>query len=134
MARILIVDDDPDMVLAARLCLEDAGHTVIEAPDGTAGLAKVKAERPDLIVLDVMMDSTTEGFQLALKLRNPDPTSEYADFRNIPILMLTAIHTTTPLRFGPDEDYLPVDAFIEKPLDPDTLVNKVAELLGEQQE
>jgi CheY-like chemotaxis protein len=134
MARILIVDDDPDMVLAARLCLEDAGHTVTEAPDGTAGLAKVKAERPDLIVLDVMMDSTTEGFQLALKLRNPDPTSEYADFRNIPILMLTAIHTTTPLRFGPDEDYLPVDAFVEKPLDPDALVNKVAELLGQQQE
>lgn len=134
MAKILIVDDDPDMVLAARLCLEGAGHEVIEAPDGTEGLNKVKAERPDLIVLDVMMDSTTEGFQLALKLRNPDPTSEYADFRNIPILMLTAIHTTTPLRFGPDEDYLPVDAFIEKPLDPDTLVNKVAELLGEQQE
>ena len=129
MAKILIIDDDPDMVLAARLCLEDAGHEVIEASNGTDGLRKIEAEKPDLIILDVMMDSTTEGFQLALKLRNPDPASVYVTYRNTPILMLTAIHTTTPLRFGPDEDYLPVDAFIDKPLDPDDLVRKVGDLL-----
>ena len=129
MAKILIIDDDPDMVLAARLCLEDAGHEVIEASNGTDGLKKIEAEKPDLIILDVMMDSTTEGFQLALKLRNPDPGSAYVTYRNTPILMLTAIHTTTPLRFGPDEDYLPVDAFIDKPLDPDDLVRKVGDLL-----
>jgi CheY-like chemotaxis protein len=129
MAKILIIDDDPDMVLAARLCLERAGHQVIEAGNGAEGLAKITAEHPDLIVLDVMMDTTTEGFQLALKLRSPDPQSEYTPFRNIPILMVTAIHTTTPLRFGPDEDYLPVDAFIDKPIDPDDLVRKVEALL-----
>jgi CheY-like chemotaxis protein len=130
MAKILIIDDDPDIVLAVRLCLEDAGHEVLEAGNGTEGLETIKAERPDLIILDVMMDTTTEGFQLSLKLRSPDPTSEYAEFSDIPILMLTSIHTTTPLRFGPDEDYLPVDEFVDKPIDPDDLVRKVGTLLG----
>jgi CheY-like chemotaxis protein len=77
-----------------------------------------------------MMDTTTEGFQLALQLRSRDPKSEFAQYSEIPILMLTAIHTTTPLRFGPDNDYLPVDDFIDKPIDPDQLVSKVEELLN----
>ncbi len=129
MAKILIVDDDPDIVLATRLSLERAGHQVIAASNGAEGLEKLKAERPDLIILDVMMDTATEGFQLALKLRSRDPASELADYRGIPILMLTAIHSTTPLRFGPEEDYLPVDDFVDKPIDPDLLVKKVEALL-----
>ncbi len=129
MAKILVIDDDPDMILASRLPLEAAGHTVMEARNGSEGLKRIQAQRPDLIILDVMMDSATEGFQLALELRNRDPESEYAAFRDIPILMLTAIHTTTPLRFGPEEDYLPVDDFVEKPVDPDVLIKKVAALL-----
>ncbi len=132
MAKILIIDDDPDMVLAARLCLEKAGHEVIAASSGREGLEKVKAERPDLIILDVMMDTTTEGFQVSLQLRSPDPRSEYADYRDIPIIMLTAIHSTAPVRFGPDEDYLPVDAFIDKPIDPDELVKQVEALLAKK--
>lgn len=135
MAKILIIDDDPDMVLATRLCLEGAGHSVIEAGSGPEGLEKITQENPDLIVLDVMMDTTTEGFQLALKLRSEDPNSAYAAYRNIPIIMLTAIHTTSPVRLGPDEEYLPVDAFVDKPIDPDDLVQRVDELLsaGESQ-
>lgn len=129
MAKILIVDDDPDMVLASRLCLERAGHHVIEANNGATGVEKIKSERPDLIILDVMMDTATEGFHLALKLRSRDPGSEYAAYRDIPILMLTAIHSTTPLRFGPEQDYLPVDDFVDKPIDPDLLVRKVEALL-----
>ncbi len=130
MAKILIIDDDPDIVTSARLSLEAAGHAVVEAHNGTEGLEKIKAEKPDLIILDVMMDTTTEGFQLTLQLRSPDPTSEYKDFLETPILMLTSIHSTTPLRFGPTEDYLPVDEFVDKPLDPDELVNKVEALLS----
>jgi len=132
MAKILIIDDDPDIILAVKLTLEAAGYQVIEAQNGVEGLKKVKSERPDLIILDVMMDTTTEGFQVTLKLRSPDPASEYAAFKDIPILMLTAIHSTTPLRFGPDEDYLPVDEFVDKPIDPDDLVRKVASLLDRQ--
>jgi CheY-like chemotaxis protein len=129
MAKILIIDDDPDMVLASRLALEAAGHKIAEARNGTEGLEKIKADRPDLIVMDVMMDTPTEGFQLALALRSRAPESEYAAYRDIPILMLTVIHSTTPLRFGPDEDYLPVDDFIEKPIVPDIFVKKVQALL-----
>lgn len=129
MATILIIDDDPDMVLATRLCLEAAGHRVIEASNGTRGLEMIRRESPDLIILDVMMDSTTEGFQVALALRSSDPRSEYAAFRDLPILMLTALHTTTPMRFVPDQDYLPVDDLIDKPIDPDMLIEKVEALL-----
>jgi CheY-like chemotaxis protein len=127
--KILIIDDDPDLVEVIRLTLVANGLQVFSAASGAEGLQKVKEIEPDLIILDVMMDYTTEGFQVSLELRSPDPNSEYADYRDIPILMLTAIHSTTPLRFAPEEDYLPVDGFVEKPLEPADLVKKVEELL-----
>lgn len=123
--KILIIDDDDDLVYALRLPLEAAGYTVFSAASGDEGLRKVKEVNPDLIILDVMMDTTTEGFHVSLTLRSPTPSSEYAAYRNVPILMLTAIHSTTPLRFGPDKDYLPVDVFIEKPIEPSALLEKV---------
>lgn len=128
--KILIVDDDPDISLAARLILEKAGYAVVEARSGADGLKMVKAENPALIVLDVMMESATAGFQTALALRSPDPKSEYAAFRKIPIIMLTAVHETMPYKFRPDDDYLPVDVFLEKPVDAVTLLPAVAKLLA----
>lgn len=127
--KILVVDDDPDIALATRLCLESAGYEVIEARNSTQGLDIIQKNRPDLVILDVMMDSTTEGFQMALALRSPDPQSAYKDCATIPIIMQTSIHSTTPVRFGPDQDYLPVDRFMDKPVDPDELLKVVAELL-----
>ncbi|MEW5720400.1 MAG: response regulator [Chloroflexota bacterium] len=127
--KILIIDDDDDLVLAMRLPLEAAGYKVSRAANGEEGLRKVKEVTPDLIILDVMMDSTTAGFQVSLTLRSPDPKSEYAAYSKIPILMLTAIHSTTPLRFGPDQEYLPVDTFIEKPIEPAKLLEQVREQL-----
>jgi CheY-like chemotaxis protein len=132
MSKILIIDDDPDIVTSVRLTLENEGFEVIAAENGNEGLKKIKSEHPDLIILDVMMDTMTEGFQLSLELRSPDPTSEYAKYKDIPILMLTSIHSTTSLRFGPTEDYLPVDAFIDKPIDPESLAAKVKELLQKE--
>jgi two-component system alkaline phosphatase synthesis response regulator PhoP len=128
--KILVVDDDPDLVEVIRLTLEANGYQVFSAASGTEGLEKIKAIHPDLIILDVMMDYTTEGFQVSLQLRSPDPKSEYVPYSKIPILMLTALHSTTPLRFGPDRDYLPVDDFVEKPVEPGILVQKVEKLLG----
>lgn len=130
MAKILVVDDDPDTVEVIRMTLESAGYEVVSASNGRQGLERVVSENPDLIILDVMMDTTTEGFQFSLTLRSPDPNSPYAAYRHIPILMLTAIHTTTPLRFAPDADYLPVEEFVEKPISPERLLEKVARLLG----
>jgi len=78
------------------------------------------------------MDTTTEGFHVCLQLRSPDPKSEYQAYSRIPILMLTSIHDTTSLRFGPHQDYLPVDAFIEKPIEPAALLKKVRETLSQR--
>jgi two-component system alkaline phosphatase synthesis response regulator PhoP len=125
MAKILLIDDDPDIITSVRMTLESVGHQLEDAHNGEEGIKRIKEDRPDLIILDVMMDTKTEGFQLALKLRNPDPTSEFYAFKDIPILMLTAIHSTTPLRFEPDIDYLPVELFVDKPIDPDDLIEKV---------
>ena len=128
--RILVIDDDPDLVEVIRLTLEANDYQVFSAASGSEGLEKIKDIHPDLIILDVMMDYTTEGFQVSLQLRSPDPKSEYTPYSKIPILMLTALHSTTSLRFAPDEDYLPVDDFVEKPLEPSALVQKVEKLLG----
>ena len=132
MAKILIIDDDPDIVTAVRLTLESAGHQVVSANSGKVGLEKVKSEHPDVIIMDVMMETHTEGFQLALKLHSPDPASDLKQFKNIPILMLTAIHSTTPLHYEPDVDYLPVELFVDKPIDPKDLIGKVDWILKRQ--
>jgi DNA-binding response OmpR family regulator len=129
--RILIIDDDPDLRLTVRLPLEAAGYKVFEAASIADGKVAVREVRPDLIILDVMMDTTTAGFQFALDIHSFDPKSDYKEFRRTPIIMLTAIHSTTPLRFKPDEDYLPVQIFLEKPVEPDVLLAKVREFLGE---
>jgi CheY-like chemotaxis protein len=132
MAKILIVDDDVDIVTAVRMTLESVGHKVVSANSGEAGLEMVKKELPELIILDVMMETHTAGFQLALKLHNPDPASELKQYKNIPILMMTAIHSTTPLHYEQDIDYLPVDLFVDKPVDPDDLIRKVTWILERQ--
>jgi CheY-like chemotaxis protein len=131
MAKILIVDDDPDIVEAMRMPLEANHYQVVSAPSAKEGLEKVLKERPDLILLDVMMETTTEGFHFAYKLRSEAPDSPYKDFKTLPILMITAIHKATPFRFSlrTDEGFLPVEDFIEKPIEPRALLEKVARLL-----
>ncbi len=129
--RILLVDDDPDVRLSLRLPLEAAGYVVSEASGPSEGRAAIKKEKPDLMILDVMMDSATAGFQFAIELHSEDPQSEMKAFKDIPIIMLTAIHGTTPLRFSPDQDYLPVQTFLEKPVEPDVLLAAVKKQLGD---
>ncbi len=130
MPKILMIDDDTDFAASVRILLEASGHQFHWARNGQEGLEKVKELRPDLIILDVMMDSFTEGFHISLSLRDPSPGSEFAAFRGIPILMLSSVHAATSLRFAPDEDYLPVDAFLDKSATPEELLAKVSELVG----
>ncbi len=129
MAKILIIDDDTDFVTGMRILLQSRGHELVAAFNGEEGLTRVKDTNPDLIVLDVMMDTRTEGFHVSLRLRDRAPDSEFAPWRNVPILMLTSIHQTTRLRFGPDEDYLPVDALLEKSVRFDVILEKIEDLL-----
>ena len=97
-AKILVVDDDHDLVTTLRLILEEAGYRVISAPDAEQGMARAEGERPDLILLDIMMPNATEGFHFVWKLRR----REEPYFQTVPIVVLSAIHETTDLRFYPD--------------------------------
>ena len=125
--KILIIDDDIDLVEAMRLTLENAGFEVIDAQDGQKGLEKIEKEKPDLVLLDVMMETQDEGFHIAYQIRNNEETAD------LPIIMLTAVGAETGFSFDKekDEDFLPVDEFIEKPINPDTLIECVQKNLGQ---
>ena len=129
--KILIIDDDPDLVESMQITLEANDYQVESAYNGTEGLRLVKEINPDLIILDVMMDSITEGFQVSYQLRSRDPQSPYKAYSNIPILMLTGVSQKMHMKFSPekDEDYLPVDELVEKPIQLDALLEKVNKLL-----
>ncbi len=118
---ILIIDDDIDLVEIIRMTLENEGYRVIDAQSGERGIATAKRENPDLILLDVMMGTVDEGFQVAYALRGDGAT------REIPILMLTAVTEQTGFDFDPDKDqeYLPVNEFLEKPVSPRQLIDMV---------
>ena len=133
---ILVIDDDPDVVELMRIALEANGYAVCSASNGTEGLRAVKDTRPDLIILDVMMDTTTEGFQVSYQLRSPDPNSPYGEFSAIPIIMLTGISQKMQMRFSvqKDGDYLPVDEFMEKPIRLDPLLEMIRKLLQRRNE
>ncbi len=123
--RILIIDDDEDFITATRAVLAGAGYEVAECTKAAQALAKVRDFRPDLLVLDVMMETGTAGFDVSYQVRK-DP-----HFARTPILMVTAIHQTTPLRFSPETDgeFLPVEKLLDKPVPADVLLTEVAHLL-----
>jgi CheY-like chemotaxis protein len=129
-ARILLVDDDPDLIETLCVALATGGYECIHAAGGDQALEMLRRERPDLIVLDVMMDDMTEGFQVAYRIRRPEPGLE--PFARIPILMLTSIPQKTGMTFDPakDGEFLPVDDFVEKPVQPALLLEKVQALLA----
>jgi len=122
---ILVVDDDPDIVETTKMVLESAGYQVETATNGTEGLRKAREVHPDAIVLDVMMDRESEGFHVSYELKKGEDT------KDIPILVLSAIGKKSGFDFDPesDGDYLPVDAYMEKPLEPKALVDKIGALL-----
>ena len=123
---ILIIDDDPDITEAMTVVLENKGYEVRSAQDSTEGMERLKETKPDVIILDVMMRTSQEGFELSRELKHN------ADYKSIPILMLTAVKEKTGLDFGPtagDESWLPVEGYLDKPVKPDVLLEKVEDLL-----
>ena len=125
MAKIICIDDDKDILDTCEVVLQGKGHTVVTAINGQEGFEKASKMNPDLIILDVMMDNATEGFQTAQKFRR----TELLKF--VPIMMLTSVNETSPQKFGAtDGEFLPVDAFMEKPIKPKEFLAKVAELLA----
>ena len=129
MAKIICIDDDRDILAACGAVLKAQGHTVETAVNGKEGFEKASKQLPDLIVLDVMMDDSTEGFHTAYKFRKTEA------LKFTPILMLTSVNETSPQKFSDkDGEFLPVDAFMEKPLIPADFAAKVKELLALKRE
>lgn len=125
--RILIIDDDPDITEAMSVVLENKGYEVRSARDSDEGMERLKEARPDLMILDVMMRTSQEGFEFSRQIKHDE------QFKDIPILMLTAVKQKKGLDFksaAGDEDWLPVDAFLDKPVKPDMLIEKVQDLLS----
>ena len=121
--RVLIIDDDPEFVEATSTLLDAQGYEVVSAPNGKVGIAKAQAERPDIILLDVMMTRDTEGFEVAREL-NKDQ-----QLKNIPVIIVSGIKKEMNLPFGfeSDDAWLPVKGVLEKPVKPNVLLKTVAE-------
>lgn len=124
--HILVIDDDPDIHRAMNLMLQPAGYRVTCCSTGPEGLAALEADRPDLLLLDIMLASPSEGCHLAYQLRSDD------SLKSIPIIMISAIRQTMGLDFAKElgTDYLPVDRFLEKPLTAAVVLAAVRETLA----
>ena len=121
MALIAIIDDDPDIIEASTIVLKSKGYDVVSASNPEDGFRVVVDKKPQLIILDVMMDEPDDGFFLAQKFRREGIKT--------PILMYTSVSKTIGFEYGSGE-MVPVDDFVEKPISPDQLVEKVETLLS----
>lgn len=124
--RVLIVDDDIEFVESNRDLLEAEGYEVLAAHDGASGLELARKSSPDLMILDVMMASLSDGFEVSRKI----PT--IPELRNMPVLLVTGVTQALglPYEFSPDETWLPVDTVLNKPVPPAELLAKVRERIG----
>ena len=125
-AKILLVDDDPGILEALTIILEAQGYGVVTAKDGIEGLADLKAEKPDLLILDLLMPKM-DGFAVCKELQDP----RWSKFKNIPILILTSVREEASRRRYELETGLElnVDDYVEKPVSPEVLLQRVEKLV-----
>lgn len=119
--NILVIDDDPDIIEYCRLVLEQYGYQVHSAASAREGEAALRSQRPDLIILDIMMESPESGFQLAELIAH--------DYPGLPVILFSSIANASMQVF--DTSVLPVAAIIEKPIEPKDLVSIVRKTLKE---
>ncbi len=121
--KVLMIDDDPEFVEAISNLLDARGYTVESASNGKDGVEKAKQMNPDIILLDVMMTTKSEGFDTARAMHEDE------NIKEIPIVMVTGVRKEMNLPFGfePDEEWLPVKAVLEKPVKPELLLKTVQE-------
>lgn len=129
-AKILVIDDDPDFVEAISPILQSAQYGVISAANPTEGKKKILKEKPDLILLDIMMDSLFDGFSLC---HNVKTAKEFKDVKDTPIIFVSAVKEMTGSRFefkGEEQGLIGPDDYIDKPVKPDDLIARVEKLLN----
>jgi len=124
--KILIVDDDQDYGEALKIVLSNKGYSVNHVLNVKDGRKSVEEDKPALIILDVMMDKHTDGFDLCHSLKNDEK------YKNIPILMVTAVTGKTGFKFSPETDgeYLQADDYVAKPVPSSELLLRVKKLIG----
>lgn len=125
MAKILIIDDDPNFVEATKAILENKSYKVVAAYDKNEGMEKINSEKPDLILLDIMMKKLDDGFTICYKLKH-DP-----ELKKIPVLAISAITEETGLKFSSETDgeYFEADDYVEKPVKTNDLLERIEKLL-----
>ncbi len=121
---VLLVDDDADFVEMNRILLEQNGYRVNVAYSGRQCLSSVAAQRPDVIILDMVMETRDDGFDVSRELRNSEHT------KGIPLIMITSVNDRIPFHLEPDRTWLPVDALLEKPVEPQLLLSIVGKALA----
>ncbi len=128
--KVLVVDDDPDILDAIKMILETQDYEVVTARDGAEGLANLKAEKPDLMILDLLMPKM-DGFAVCRELQDP----RWSRYRDIPILILTSVREEASRRRYELETGLEfdVDDYVEKPVSPDTLLERVQRLIKKKE-
>lgn len=119
MATVLIVDDDPDFVEVTRTVLLKEGFDVLTASDGEQALQVTHEQHPDLVILDVMMASVLDGLNVSFEMAE-DPS-----LRRIPIVMVSSIPNSQYAELFPTDEYIPINAWLSKPVSPAKLVETV---------
>ncbi len=122
-AKILVVDDDPDFVEYLRTVLEANQYKVVSAGNSDQGMLVLSRERPDLVVLDVIMSSVLDGLSMSQRM------ADDAAFRQVPIVMVTSIANTDYLALFPTDESIHIDAFLTKPIAPSELLRQIGRLL-----
>ena len=130
-AKILIIDDDEDYRASTRALLEAEGHMVTEADSGQVGLSAAREHLPDLIIVDIMMENISTGYSIVQTLKF---SREYRDLAQIPILMISSVEEDPETMFGwiGDTKWITPDAYLTKPIDIPTFVERVRELLSKK--
>jgi CheY-like chemotaxis protein len=124
MAKVLVVDDDPDFVKVTKKVLEKAGHNVVSAASGGKALEAMRQSPPDVVLLDIMMSYILDGLDVSREMAE-DPA-----LKHIPVIMVTSLTGVQGAQMFPTDEYIPVDQWLAKPVEPDTLLRRVNEVLA----
>ncbi|MBN2125976.1 MAG: response regulator [Deltaproteobacteria bacterium] len=122
--KVLIIDDDPDFVRSIGAVLKSSGYEIVEAFSGKEGLEKSRSDNPDLYIIDLMMETYSEGSNVARAL------TENAETRDKPKIMITSVDLKGPWESYPQDEWLPCDILLQKPVSPEQLLKSVTRALG----
>ena len=128
-AKVLLIDDDEDFRASVRAPLEGHGYTVLEADSGERGLKMLREHRPDAVLVDIMMESASEGYGVTQAIRWQDA---YQEFRHLPIILVSSIEASPDERFAMagEVDMIRPDIYLTKPLDIPRLLDVLKKVTG----